>query len=119
MHPESVAVREPYPHVRGPVICVWPSGMQSPTNPMKVNPGSAVGCSSTGTPSGCFAEQTEPFVPHRMSMPSSVPPAGTGEIVSVCVGATVVPSVIAASKLAPHVRAAFMIMRPPGAQSPV
>ena len=35
---ENVALQ-----VRGPIICVWPNGAQSPTNPMNVYSGSAVG----------------------------------------------------------------------------
>ena len=38
--------------IRGAVICVWPIGAQSPVKPMNVKPASAVGWSSTGTPSG-------------------------------------------------------------------
>jgi hypothetical protein len=83
---------------------------------MNVKPASAVGCSSTGTPSGWLAEQTDPFVPQRISTPSSVPPTGTGAMVSACV-ATFASTGIG-SNVAPQVRAAFMIIRPPGAQSP-
>ena len=105
------------PQVRGPVICVCPSGAQSPTNPMNVKPASAVGCNSTGTPSGWLAEQTDPLVPQMISTPSMVPPVGTGAIVSSCVvaGATAATG----AKVAPQVRGAVMTVRPPGAQSPV
>ena len=111
---ENVALQ-----VRGTVICVCPSGTQSPTNPMNVKPGSAVGCSSTGTPSGWLAEQTDPFVPQMMSTPSSVPPVGTGAIVNSCVAPAGGPAAAALTNVAPQVRGAVMIVRPPGAQSPV
>ena len=105
------------PHVRGPVICVCPSGAQSPTNPMNVKPASALGCNSTGTPSGYLTEQIDPFEPQMRSTASMVPPVGTGAIVRTCVvtaGGTGIDS-----KVAPHVRATVIAVRPPGAQSPV
>ena len=63
--------------------------------------------------------QTEPFVPHRMSTPSSVPPVGTGEIVKICVAPAGVAAATSFVNVAPQVRGADMMVLPPGAQSPV
>ena len=68
---------------------------------------------------GKGALQTDPFEPHRMSTPSSVPPVGMGPIVNVCVAPAAVAGATSLVNVAPQVRDDDMIVRPPGAQSPV
>ena len=90
------------PHVFAAVIVISSLfGGQSPVNCENVQPVSASGLRVTSFPFCTSAEQSDPWVPHVMPTPKTVPPVG---FMIVSVNMTACGDVTSRSNEAPHCR---------------